>query len=185
MEQLAQPENLQTAQTYIDFVKNNLEPLAEHLKVSVEWLWNILVMQARVEGIIYLLVCISMFITAFSLYIVFFKNIKKARFGDGYGGRETIYLNKKTGEETDWDGWYKNKKNYEVVKTASNKTNTAGYISLISGIAMGIMLLLSVTTTTTSVERIVTGLVNPEFRAIEKIVEYAKPAPQQSGTQSE
>lgn len=175
MEELAKPENLDKAQTYIDFVKNNLEPLAEHLKVSVEWLWGILVKQARVEAIVYLLISIGLFITSVSLAIVFFKAIKKARFGSGYGTPKTVYIHKKTGEEVEWDVWYDDKKDYDVVN-ASNKTNTQGYVAIVSGVMWIIMSIASTVTTATNLKIIVTGLVNPEFRAIEKIVEYAKPA---------
>lgn len=175
MEELAKPENLQKAQSYVDFVKNNLEPLAEHLKVSVEWLWNILVMQARVEAIVYLLICLSMFATTISLSIIFFKSLKKARFGSSYIHTDTAYIHKKTGKVVDWSLWYDHKQDYDVVKV-DNKTNTQGYIAWFSGIGLALMILTSTITTASSLKVIVTGLVNPEFRAIEKVVEYAKPA---------
>ena len=181
--ELAKPENLEKAQQYVDFVKNNLEPLAQHLKVSVEWLWDILVMQARVEAIVYLIVCLGMFTTTATLSIIFFKNIKKAKFKQGY--RDTIreYKHKKTGTtiESLTDDW-ENKKDYELFEN-HNKTNTQGYISYISGGLLAFMILTSTITTATSLQIIVTGLVNPEFRAIEKIVEYAKP--QVTNTQEE
>jgi hypothetical protein len=176
MENAIKPENLEKAQLYVDFVKNNLEPLAQHLKVSVEWLWNILVMQARVEAIVYLLLSIGMFITTIILSIMFFKNIKKATFKKGYKDTIQTIKHKKTGEIIDslTDDWG-HKKDYEIT-SAPNETNISGYISIVTGIAMVFMLLTSVVTTASNLKIIVTGLVNPEFRAIEKIVEYAKPA---------
>lgn len=181
--ELAKPENLQTAQQYIDFVKNNLQPLADHLKVSVDWLWNILVQQARVEAIVYLIVCLSMTATSIGLWILFYKNIKKATFKKGYSDHKKIYTNKKTGDQIesltdDWD----NRKDYALTMTP-NETNKEGVISWVSGILLIFMIISSVVTTTSSLKIIVTGLVNPEFRAIEKIVEYAKPAAQSTQKQ--
>lgn len=175
-EEITKPENLQQAQQYIDFVKNNLEPLAQHLKVSVDWLWNILVQQARVEAIVYLIICLSMTATTIGLSVIFFKHMKKATFKKGYSNTTKIYTHKKTGDQIesltdDWD----NRKDYTLTMTI-NETNNAGYISIFSGILMVVMIVTSLVTTASSLKIIVTGLVNPEFRAIEKIVEYAKPA---------
>ena len=156
MEKVQQTEqSLQNMQQYVDFVKNNLEPLAQHLKVSVEWLWNILVMQARVEAIVYLVVCIFMAMTTITLMTMFFKHLKK----------------------TEW-----HRSNYDMFGGPSNKE---GVVALVTGIGAALMLLVSVITTSSNLYVIVTGLVNPEFRAIEKIVEFAKPAAEEAKTKVE
>lgn len=176
MEEAVKNSNLETAQTYIDFVKTNLEPLAQQLKVSVEWLWDILVMQARVEAIIYLVVCVAMFITSLILARVFFKSIKTARFNNGsMRNNQTWYVHEKTGKKIkhlgeDWD----NRERYEQVEV-DNSTDRNGWISYISGIGAAFLILVGIITSASSLEVIVTGLVNPQYRAIEKIVEFAKP----------
>lgn len=175
-EEVVKPENLQNAQQYVDFVKNNLQPLADHLKVSVEWLWQILVQQARVEAIVYLIVCLSLTATTIGLSIIFFKHMKKATFKRGYSNHTKIYTHKTTGEQIesltdDWD----NRSKYTLT-VEPNETNNSGFIAYITGPLLILMIITSLVTTTSSLKIIVTGLVNPEFRAIEKIVEYAKPA---------
>lgn len=174
-EEVVKPENLQNAQQYVDFVKNNLQPLADHLKVSVEWLWQILVQQARVEAIVYLIIVIVLSVKSIILLTIAYKNWKKARFGSSYAREQTIYIHKKTGKEVDWDTWWDKKSQYDVVKT-NNSTNREGHIAIWAGVSGGLLSLATVVTLTTALPIIVTGLVNPEFRAIEKIVEYAKPA---------
>lgn len=178
------PEKLNEAQQYIDFVKTNLEPLAQHLKVSVEWLWDILVMQARVEAIVYLIICLSMSITTVSLGFIFFKSLKKATF---YRiGGQSKYVHKKTGKEIpdiydiDYSEMDKYEKRYE-----KNQTNTHGYVAWTTGVGAALMIFVSSITMASSLERIVTGLVNPEFRAIEKIVEYAKTNNPQNNNQEQ
>lgn len=138
-------QNLETAQTYLDFVKNNLEPLAKHLQVSVEWLWDILVMQARVEAIVYLIVLVSLTVTTVTVSTIFMKNIKKAK-------------------------WKKDP--YDMI---GSPMNNAGFVAAITGVLSLILIITSLITAGNTTYTIVTGLVNPEYRAIEKIVEFAKP----------
>lgn len=133
-------KNLENVQQYVDFVKENLQPLADHLKVGIDWLWQILVMQARVEAITLLIICVIMSTLGLSLLISFFYNMKRAEW-DGYGGAE----------------------------------NRHGVLAWITGIGAGLMLVINVIALPANLPTIVTGLVNPEFRAIEKIVEFAKP----------
>jgi small-conductance mechanosensitive channel len=168
-------QNLDQAQTYIDFVKTNLEPLAQQLKVSVNWLWNILVQQARVEAIVYLIICVSMLLTAAFLTRLFFKSFKTATFRNGYSSRYEYKHNKTGGViptlSLDWE----DRKNYTQVEVI-NETNRDGVISYISGIGAAVLIVAGIVTSSTSLPIIVTGLINPEYRAIEKIVEFAKPA---------
>lgn len=135
------PENLEQAQTYIDFVKTNLEPLANQIGVSVEWLWNILVNQARVEAIVMLIVLLFFTVKIAIFATVAIKSLKKATF---YNYKGTV-------------------------------TNRQGYTVYWFGIPAGILSVLLAIATPIMLPTIVTGLVNPQFRAIEKIVEFAKP----------
>ena len=137
----ATPENLKTAQTYVDFVKTNLEPLAHQIGVSVEWLWNILVTQARVEAIVMLIILSLLFIKTIIAFIVMAKSFKKATFS-----------NYSSGEEVNRHG---------IVVFSS------GGIGIILSVALFIA-------TPSMMPTIVTGLVNPQFRAIEQIVNFAK-----------
>lgn len=138
-------QNLEPAQTYLDFVKNNLEPLAKHLQVSVEWLWDILVMQARVEAIVYLIVLVSLAVTTITVSTIFMKDIKKAK-------------------------WHKER--FDMI---GSPMNNEGFTAAITGVLSLILILASLITAGSTTYIIVTGLVNPEYRAIEKIVEFAKP----------
>lgn len=172
-------EGLKDAQEYIDFVKTNLEPLAEHLKVSVEWLWQILVNQARVEAIVYLVIWVMISFTTVTLTTLFFRHIKGAKFQRGFSDNIRVYVHKKTGRRIDslledWD----NREKYEPFDEG-NKTNVSGYISYISGIGALVAMAVSLLYSTVALPIIVTGLVNPEYRAIEKIVEFAKPKAKQ------
>lgn len=167
------PDKLKDTQQYIDFVKNNLEPLAAHLKVSVQWLWNILVNQVRVEAIVYLVVIIMMAIKSTILLTIAYKAFKKAKFRKGYNGDIKIYKHKKTGQIVDWDTWWDKKKDYDVI-IQKNETNTQGYIAYWCGAAGVTLALVSTITAAAAMPKIVTGLVNPEYGAIEHIVEFSK-----------
>lgn len=167
------PENLQQAQQYIDFVKNNLQPLAEHLKVGVEWLWQILVNQVRVEAIVYLAIIILLSIKSTTLLVIAFKSFKKARFYNYRSSNETLYIHKKTGAVANWDTWYDNKNNYDVVK-ADNRTNLQGYLVYWCGISGGVLMLFTAILSACSMPKIVTGLVNPEYGAMERIVQFSQ-----------
>lgn len=171
-------ENLETTQVYIDFVKNNLEPLAQHLKVGVEWLWDILVMQARVEAISLLVVSIILSIFAAIALRVFFKNLNKARYVP-YTSVRTVYKHKTNGTtiESRLDDW-ENRDEY-TAETISN-SNKEFYTALVSGILSILLLIISLSASLSNLSTIVTGLVNPEFRAIEKVVEFAKPKVEQA-----
>lgn len=147
--------NIENAQQYVDFVKDNLQPLAEHLKVGVDWLWSILVMQARVEAIVYLIIAVSMTITTAALIRTFFKYLKN----------------------TEW-----HKSSYDLI---GGPTNKEGAVALVAGIGSVVMLIATGLTTSNTLYPIVTGLVNPEFRAIEKIVEFAKPKVDEAKTKVE
>lgn len=168
------PENLETTQVYIDFVKNNLEPLAQHLKVGVEWLWDILVMQARVEAISLLIVSIILSIFTAVAMRVFFKNLKNARYVGDFSGRRVVYVHKTTGARISsrLDDW-ENRDDYTGEEVS--RSNKEFYTSVISGIVSLVLLISSLSASLGNLSTIVTGLVNPEFRAIEKVVEYAKP----------
>lgn len=141
------PEKLKEAQVYVDFVKTNLEPLAEHLKVSVEWLWNILVNQVRVEAIVYLAIIILLTIKASVLLFIAFKSMKKAKFGKG---------------------------SYSWVSENDRYTNTHGYITYWCGAIGAILMVVATITTVSLMPKIVTGLVNPEYGAIERIIQFSK-----------
>lgn len=173
--------NLQNVQTYIDFVKTNLEPLAQQLKVGVDFLWNILVKQAQVEAIVHLIIMASLLITTSILARIFFKNFKDATFGSGIAttkwvnkktGKKVTYSFDKTGRDEDWSH-----------ETIVSNTNKHGLISWFTGGSALLMILIGVLTAPASLSIIVTGLVNPEYRAIEKIVEFAKPAAEKASTE--
>lgn len=167
------PDKLKEAQLYIDFVKNNLQPLADHLKVSVEWLWQILVNQVRVEAIVWLVVLVALSVKGSVLIYIAFKAHKKAKFGSGYG-TTTVLVHKKTGNEieSELDDW-ENRKQYKKV-IRSNKTNIHGYITEWAGVAGVALLIISSIVAGVSMPKIVTGLVNPEYGALERIVDFAK-----------
>lgn len=167
------PEKLQETQQYIDFIQKNLEPLAEHLKVGVEWLWQILVQQVRVEAIVYLAIIVLMTIKASILLFIAYKSFKKAKFGSAYERTKTIYVNTKTGEEVDWDTWYDDKKLY-TTKIVDNSTNMYGYLVYWCGISGIVLTILVSIITAVAMPKIVTGLVNPEYGAIERIVQFSK-----------
>lgn len=167
------PDKLEDAQQYVDFVKNNLEPLAQHLKVSVEWLWGILVNQVRVEAITYLVIIVLLSIKASILLFIAFKSFKKARFQSGYRSEEIAYVNKKTGATVDWNTWYDNKQDYDTVKY-QNKTNFQGQLVYWCGLSGAALMLTSTIIATTTLPKIVTGLVNPQYGAIERIVQFSK-----------
>lgn len=167
---VATPDNFDTAQKYINFVKDNLEPLAQQIGVSVEWLWKILVQQARVEAIIYLAVSLSISITAIIFIRMFFKNIKLARWGS-YGERK-IYKHNETGVEVEYSDldWSK-RTEYDIIHIA-DKANVESVFTVIGGTVGAVMMLVSIILASSSMQTIVTGLVNPEYRAIEKIVDF-------------
>jgi hypothetical protein len=167
------PDKLQETQQYIDFVKNNLAPLAEHLKVSVEWLWQILVNQVRVEAIVYLVIIVMLSIKSAVLLTVAFKSFKKARFGANTYNPEPAYIHKKTGEQADWSAWYDHKKDYDVVRL-ENKTNLHGHLVYWCGIGGVTLGLVTTIIAATVMPKIVTGLVNPEYGAIERIVQFSQ-----------
>lgn len=138
------PEKLKETQEYIDFVKNNLEPLAGHLKVGVDWLWQILVNQVRVEAIVYLVVIVLMSIKASTLLFIAYKASKKAVFGHGYSWEKGV------------------------------TTNVQGYIVYWCGIGGAVLLAASTLTAAFAMPKIVTGLINPEYGAIERIVQFSQ-----------
>lgn len=167
-------KNLEQAQEYIEFVKQNLEPLAHHIEVSVEWLWNILVQQARVEAITYILVITLLSFKVVVLAVIASKSLKKATFSSGGGG--LLYKNTKTGATIasrlqDWD----NHEDYIEVTRQSVNTNKHGYIVYWTAVPAAILAIFTMIITSISAPIIITGLVNPQYRAIEKIVEFAKP----------
>lgn len=175
--------NLQNVQTYIDFVKTNLEPLAQQLKVGVDFLWSILVNQARVEAIVYLILAVSLLITTTFFVSLFFRSMKNAKFGSSYG-KSYIYVHKKDKTRTAeylTDVW-EDRDNYVQVSLEKN-TNREGVIAIVSGIVGGLFMITSICVSASSMPTIVTGLVNPEYRAIEKIVEFAKPAAEKAATE--
>jgi len=178
-------QNLNNIQQYVDFVKTNLEPLAQQLKVGVDFLWGVLVKQAQVEAIVYLIISISLALTTFFLTVMFFKFIKKATFGSDYHREYSVYKHKKTGKEisTPLDDW-ENREQYEKF-SRERVQNRYGTLSIITGIGASIMLLVSIITSATNLPIIVTGLVNPEFRAIENIVNFAKPKVEEAKTKVE
>lgn len=153
------PDNLKEAQTYIDFVKTNLEPLAQQLKVSVEWLWNILVQQARVEAITYIVIGVAMGFLSTMLITIGFRTLRKAYVFE---------------DQTKYDyGKSRNVKTGKKIEVVADESKQA--IGMTCLIAAGLIILVSTITLLTSANTIVTGLVNPEYRAIEKIVEFSKP----------
>lgn len=182
----APEKNLENIQTYIDFVKTNLEPLAEQLKVGVDFLWGILVKQAQVEAIVHLVIAASFFVTTAILFRIFFVHFKKGSFGGEFTSDKRVVKHKKTGKEirsilNDWE----HRDDYVEIVIPAVKTDRDGVVAIISGSLCGLMLLTSVIATSSSLPIIVTGLVNPEYRAIEKIIDFAKPAAQKATTKSE
>lgn len=173
VEEIVKPENLEKAQTYIDFVKKNLEPLAEHLKVGVDWLWDILVQQVRVEAIVYLIIVILLTVKSIVLLVIAFKALKKAKFRVPYG-TTTAYKHKKTGVEieSELDDWEHRTEYQKVYKT--NKTNTSGYVAIWCGIVGVALSVVSAMTMAATLPKIVTGLVNPEYGALERVIEFSK-----------
>lgn len=174
MEQLATPENLQQTQQYVDFIKTNLQPLADHLKVGIEWLWNILVNQVRVEAIVYLIVIVLLVIKSTTLLIIAYKSLKKATFYKYLSSSErTIYVHKKTGEVVDWDTWYEDKKSYNI-KQRENTTNIYGYLTYWCGTGGVLLMIFTSILSATAIPKIVTGLVNPQYGALERIVQFSQ-----------
>lgn len=151
----APEKNLDNIQTYIDFVKTNLEPLAQQLKVGVDFLWNILVKQAQVEAITLLIICVMLSFSAFIAGILFVRSVRLAKWKDAPG---YAILNK-------------------------HPDNHHAIMVWFYGIPTAFLLLSSVIATSTNLPVIVTGLVNPEYRAIEKIIEFAKPAAEKAKTE--
>lgn len=162
--------DLEKTQEYINFVKQNLEPLAKEIGTSVEWLWGILVQQARVEAITWLVVVILLTVKSFIFLLIAYKSYKKATFYSPYSTDK--WKHKKTGEIVDY---YETGDITEYEKVPADKTNLEGHLVYwCTPIGIALMVL-SITTATLSLPVIVTGLVNPEYRAIERIVEFAKP----------
>ncbi len=147
--------NLDKTQEYVDFIKTNLEPLAKYLKVSIEWLWHIIVQQARVEAITYIVVGIVLSLVSIGLFMFGMKTLKRMSYQE---------------DETEY-----NYEKHAAVKTGRKVTKYASGIELavIPLIASGIIMAANVTTFVINAPVVVTGLVNPEYRAIEKIVEFA------------
>lgn len=115
---------------------------------------------------------------------MFFVHLKKGSFGSDFTSDRRVTKHSKTGKEIrsvldDWD----NRKDYVEVVIPAQKTDRNGVVAIVSGCLCALMLLISVISTSTSLPIIVTGLVNPEYRAIEKIVEFAKPAAEKATTE--
>jgi len=168
-------QNLDNIQTYIDFVKTNLEPLAQQLKVGVDFLWGILVKQAQVEAIVYLVIYGLLILTAVGSGFAFFYYFKRARYADDYASNNVTYVNKKTGKTYGyWDFPYGEDKDKDFFKLV-DKTNKEAYLCTVLGILFVLHLVAVPVTIVSTLPTTVTGLVNPEYRAIEKIVDFAKP----------
>lgn len=155
-EALTKPENLDKAQAYIDFVKQNLEPMAHQLGVSIEWVWNILVQQARVEAVVCLIVIAALVIKLIVLGVVVLRALPKATFYD----------------ET------KVKYSWGTETRRSFNPNIYGKVVTYGGWALLALTFITFVVTSSTLVTAVTGLVNPQYRAIEKIVQFAQPEKQ-------
>ena len=134
-------------------VKSGISGLASALKVGVEHVYLVLVKQQIVHAISSLLLFLIIFTLSIVLYNLSRKSYKEHLIQCGYevGKPSTAY-------------------NIDIDDSAK------GVASIIMGVLSGVALLISICVLASSYDKIIMGFVNPEYGAMQDIIEFVKNA---------